>query len=345
MNMNLERRSGIELLRLVSMLFIVYYHMLVYLTNEVPESGIVKVLWPFFHIGVICFVLISGYFGIHSGKKGLAKLIGICLVYSIPNIVYKCVLATSPQEYLQAFMFLSKSDYWFIRTYLALFLLAPLVNRFNDHCSGKEQWILMSVLGVLSVYVGCIAKDPIYLDGKNLIHFIFVYQLGHTFRQHESVIREKWGINKLLIAFAAISILETAVLFLAWDSYLGHLVWRMTFAYNSPVLLANASLFFLIFAQMEFSSAWVNKLAKGCLAVYLIHGITPVILHVERPMVKEIYGLSGSLPKTVVILFGVSILIMTLCLFINYLLTPVFRVLSCWETSLLERKGKVECLA
>lgn len=312
--------------------------MLTYLTKEIPDTDIVKVLWPFLHISVICFVLISGFFGIHSGMKGFAKLVSIFLIYSIPNIVYKCTLATTPHEYLQAFMFISKSEYWFIRTYLALFLLAPLINRYNESSSDLEQFFLLSVFGILSIYIGCIAKDPKYVDGKNIINFLFLYQLGSTFRRHESLIREKWGLKSLIFAFAAVSVLETLVLFFTHGSYVGHLVWRVTYPYSSPCLIANASLLFLIFTRITFSSSWVNTLAKGCLAVYLIHEMMPIVLLLERPLVREIYVQLGRLSLTVMALFVLSILVMSICLLINYLLTPFFDALSRWEESQFEKK-------
>ena len=72
-----QRDSNIELLRVVSMVMIVFYHFMARL-SELNSAGntqtIVNSLIPVVHIGVICFVLISGYWGIKFSIKGFLSL-------------------------------------------------------------------------------------------------------------------------------------------------------------------------------------------------------------------------------------------------------------------------------
>lgn len=71
------RSSNFELLRIVSMSFIVMYHFLcyIYITETHETETIYRALWLPLHIGVICFVLISGYFHIRPTVKGAMKLL------------------------------------------------------------------------------------------------------------------------------------------------------------------------------------------------------------------------------------------------------------------------------
>ena len=54
------RQSCFELLRLISMFFIILYHLLLWFVQDNPSHVVLKALWLPLHVGVICFVLISG---------------------------------------------------------------------------------------------------------------------------------------------------------------------------------------------------------------------------------------------------------------------------------------------
>lgn len=68
------RQSNFELLRIVCMLFIVFYHLLFFFIAEVDDSILYRALYIPLHIAVLCFVLISGYFNIKPSMKGVVKL-------------------------------------------------------------------------------------------------------------------------------------------------------------------------------------------------------------------------------------------------------------------------------
>ena len=75
--MKKERKSNIELLRIVAMLCIISFHY-VYKSGYVFEnlsvnSFIVKVFWFFGEFGVNLFILITGYFMV-NGRFSLKKL-------------------------------------------------------------------------------------------------------------------------------------------------------------------------------------------------------------------------------------------------------------------------------
>lgn len=79
------RESQFELLRIVAQWMIVFYHLIFFFTASLQTD------YPFFkgiqipfHIGVILFVLISGYYGIKPSLRGGIKLVSIVAVYYIP---------------------------------------------------------------------------------------------------------------------------------------------------------------------------------------------------------------------------------------------------------------------
>lgn len=67
----IKRNSAIELLRIMCIWMIILYHLSMHSYGEAPEHN---VLWDIvtnvFHIGVVCFILISGWFGIKASILG-----------------------------------------------------------------------------------------------------------------------------------------------------------------------------------------------------------------------------------------------------------------------------------
>ena len=69
------RESNFELLRLIAMFFIVWYHLLLKFIVVVDESPIYKAMFIPLHVAVVCFVLISGYFHIKPTLRGGGQIV------------------------------------------------------------------------------------------------------------------------------------------------------------------------------------------------------------------------------------------------------------------------------
>ena len=85
MNAISHRESQFELLRIIAQWMIVVFHLLLmftksYQVNHPIYQGIQIPL----HIGVILFVLISGYFGIKRSFIGMVRLLTMTAVYCVP---------------------------------------------------------------------------------------------------------------------------------------------------------------------------------------------------------------------------------------------------------------------
>lgn len=86
MNKQIKRESNIELLRIITMLMIVMYHIIYHCVGEQLANGsllhepviykkmiILVVLYTFGHIGNNMFIIISGYFMANRGKRGVIE--------------------------------------------------------------------------------------------------------------------------------------------------------------------------------------------------------------------------------------------------------------------------------
>ncbi len=266
-----QRQSNIELLRCFAMLCIIVYHMLVSpMSSLFPNVQLYKAIQMPLHIGVPLFVLISGYFGIRFSLRGLMRFLAKVYVYLMPFMLLEVCLSGNAGEknILKAFWVFGYGfdGHWYINVYLYLFLFSPVINRYLDDISLKQRLFLLGILAYMSVYVGNVTGEEWHLaDGKNLTNFLLLYVIGNTIRSYQNQNQlTKWKLIFLIAIFNSVVVLA----YLHIPS-LTTLIWKCGFAYNSPLLLLNSVLVFLLFCQFHFSSKIVNWFGGGIFACYL----------------------------------------------------------------------------
>ena len=325
MKFGANRQSNFELLRLLSIFFIVFYHLLRWFVQGNSSFDWVRALWLPLHVGVVVFVLLSGYFQIKPSSRGLILLLGIVFVYSIPGMAFGIKNAGNTQDILHSLMFVSRSEFWFVKVYLGLFLISPLLNTFFDNSSIQSQWYLVCVSALISMYFGLFSGNLSDVEGKNLISFMLYYQIGHLLREYSS----KWKslkIKPLIVGYCLLNLVIVVSFLLLRRSWPGNLLWRLSFPYNSPILILNAVVLFVVVGRFEFSSRLINRLAEHSFSIYLIHSISLIILFVERPLINDVFHYSGSnVFITIPILFILAFLVMAGCILIDSFFRPLWK--------------------
>lgn len=319
------RESNFELLRLFSQFCIVLYHL--FLLFVYPGSNynpVFKSIQIPLHIGVIIFVLLSGYFTIKPSSKRLIKVLSIFFVYSLSEIVYNLLLADNKHEIVSSLLFFSHTHFWFIRTYIYLFLISPLLNKFIESTTNRQFLYLLIVFAFISIYIGTIGSDNTLSDGKNLTNFIFLYLCGNAIRQFKSKL--SFSMCSLLIS----CVLLNAFLFFGHNLFhhnlLGKLIWSLSFPYSSPILLLNSVVFFLIFSKLRFQSHLVNSMAKSSLAIYLIHANRPYAIGLVETCSMWIYNHTSNCVTLLLELIILTVVVLLTCICIDKLLTPVWHL-------------------
>ena len=84
-------------------------------------------------------------------------------------------LNASAVDFLNKKVFeLSDSGYWCLTAYLALFLVAPVLNVAFEKQNSKQRKASLMGLLLIDVYIGYIHQSPeILQDGYSAIHFFF----------------------------------------------------------------------------------------------------------------------------------------------------------------------------
>ena len=274
------RQSNIELLRLLSMFALLFLHFYTHslLPSEVyvSQTGFWKnfpiVVSSLTSLQVNIFILISGWFGIHTTSKKIISFYLLCAFYGVLTYLLSIGIGNSFSlaDFAISFMpFSAMKGWWFVKAYLFLMLLAPLFNKAIDNMSRHEFLYVLLALVLINSFFGFFFKQEINKDGHNFMQLMYVYFIGRYLALHLNVERQK--LRKWT---AIISICSVALYALVWlfnDNYL-HFVKPSTFLLRNNVWsLFNSIVIFLFFTTIRFESKFINWLAKGAFAVYLVH--------------------------------------------------------------------------
>lgn len=171
--MKKDRNSNFELMRIISMLMIICHHIIVHgnLLNNCQRPGISSIiifLNILFKIHILSFIVITGYFQSKSQFK-LSKMLNLIIegiFYStiIFFIGYKLgwVDSITPLSIIQNIGIDCFSTYWFIATYLIVYMLSNYINKFINRLTHIEFKRLIMLL----FFILCIIP---FASGGNFI--------------------------------------------------------------------------------------------------------------------------------------------------------------------------------
>ena len=325
----MQRQSNIELLRIVSMLLILVVHIDgASLGLPTPMGNIASlslrdwwklIIESFSIIGVNCFVLISGYFGIKASWKGFVRLSLYCLFYSIA--IY-CIVAIGIKGdwswigLAESFMIYTHTDLWFVPAYLGLFLLAPFLNKSVESLSIKQFSIWLSAFITFNIYVGWCWGGRFNPTGYTVLHLVMIYLIGRYINLFMPKIKHL-GLYSTIIWISSTALILISSLFLKST---------IAFAYNSPFVILASISFFMMFKSLTFSSKMINYCATSAFAVYLIHK-NPLVWIDFTGWIKKMWQ-ELSLPTFTLFVIGISLAIFYICIAIDQSRRYLMRLLK-----------------
>jgi peptidoglycan/LPS O-acetylase OafA/YrhL len=288
-----KRMANIEMLRFLAMLFIITGHLLG--ENGADLLGKTElfslewyILWGIEAVcvsGTNCFVLISGYFLIDSVFRW-KKVVSLCLqvwFYSILLFTVSVLLGLHSINLSTTFKALTPilgRNWWFISTYLALYILSPYINKFINSLNEKEHRgfvvilvILFSVISTVYPFADSFGSGA----GSGLVWFSTLYTIAAYIRKYPLKARFKI-LTKCCFYFLFVSfiLLSKYIISFATNVLLKKTFGTSLFYTNSSILNLGASVFlFMLFLDLDISSKkiiavtrWLGGVTFG---VYMLH--------------------------------------------------------------------------
>lgn len=259
--LNPNRNSSIELLRILCMFFVLIGHVFFHgAHSKVPNANYILA----FGISINVFMLISGYYGIRLKIKSLLNMTGMVMFYAIVSTGLNYILVGGVNLHGAICGLLPISHnyyYWFASCYIFLMLLSPLINKGLDELNRKQYlWVVVSL-----IYMNCISgwlfrNSSINSSGFTTMQLIFMYVIGHGCQRLKITMRI--GMKPLILIYLITSVLSIIQGQIPYIRGLG--------LYNNPLNILKSIAIFCIFLKFNFHSKWVNQVAKCVFACYLI---------------------------------------------------------------------------
>ena len=282
-----HRNSSIELLRIISMIMIVFHHFAVHggFNFNTSNSLSISHLWYNFivmggKIGVDIFVLISGYFLINSKDtfpklNKILKFIMQILFYSVTIYIISCILGINRIEIkalIKIIFPITFSEWWFASTYFVMFLLHPLINKLlnnlNKNDYQKGLLLLIICWSIIPTFTTSLYQS------NSLLWFITLYSIAGYIRLYglNPKLKHKQYIA-LSIIFIIITYLSSIIFIILGKKYIIFINYQNYFYGQEKitVLLISVCLF-MTFSTLKIKyNKWINIIASATFGVYLIH--------------------------------------------------------------------------
>ena len=296
--MKKERKSGIELYKLIAIFLIVLSHVIQTLTEPnyvlgIGEGTFINIatattdldvlLLALFRIcgalGNNMFFICSAWFLVNSKKKSLKKVIRMILdVWIINMIVFWGLHAIGIQfqvsDTVRTFFPTTFANNWYITCYLLFYLIHPFLNRMLEQLNISEHFALTSFLFMIYFIIPVLPLEEINLFFANeLVIFLATYVIVSFIKTYKNEWTENLKLNKGILFVSIVSyvvlILSVDYLGLRTNYFLNRLVrWNMN---NSLFMFLIAFSSFNMMKKKKFINRTINYFSSLSLLVYIFH--------------------------------------------------------------------------
>lgn len=329
MTIQKQRLSSFELLRIIAILFVLVGHVSVSIDllptgAEITSDATISILKIFISSicvgGVDIFILISGWFGIHVTKRGLAKYIyQVCFLLWLILLSFAIIDRSSLNIQTLKASFCVYNGYWFIMAYLGLYLLSPILNSFTKNSTKRNYQLTLIALYIFQCYFSWIASMVDYFNGYSITLFCILYLTSRYMRLYPIKTIYRNRIKLYICSIILITLIVTLSL-----KFTGTAL-RML-RYDNPIIILSSLCLLTIFSKFRFQSRVINKLAMSVFAVYIIH-FNPFIFPYFKKGVVTIYN-STSGVITILSMILYLCLIFIVCFVIDQLRIISWKILG-----------------
>lgn len=302
------RQSNFELMRIISMLMILIWHIIIFKYLLVDTTGIIRIiidaLKSLCNVHVNSFALVLGYFQCNKKLKfkRIMSIINASWFYRILFFILGSILGLTALNGLNimknCFIIPLNGEYWFIACYLTTYCLSPFINKLIKSMSKKQMKVLLIMLLIMFSIIPTISNQKFNStnQGYSVTHFIFLYLIGAFVRLYnpkEEPFFKKMSLNKYRISLVGIFLLcyttnfaihifagKISVMGLGIKHEIGNILQSAFWAYDNPLIIIESVAYFLIFSTLKINNNnIINSISSTTIGVYLIH---------DNPFIKSL---------------------------------------------------------
>ena len=279
MSVSDKRQSNFELLRIISMILIILYHMVLY--NGLIWGNSYNWCYALFmnggKVGVALFIMITGYFMYSRDVKisKLVKLEGQVLFYSLLSLFIFMRVGSRQiigNDIAKSLFPNLLNTYWFYSGYFALCLFIPFVNK-AIRVLKENEFRKLLILGF--IFLILIPTLVIYNNSiTGAIYLLYYYLLGSYIGMFGSklVTKLRYLLLGIVISYVGMILFSYMMFKLSLTNYnLSGYIFSITNISSVLVFIVSVCMF-LLFKQIKIkSSKIINLFGSVSFGVYLFH--------------------------------------------------------------------------
>ena len=352
-NSTINRQSNFELMRIVSMLLIILWHILLHghvidnCENQALKT-ILKMTQYIIVVHVNSFIILMGYFQSKSKFKinKVIKLVLQVIFYSFAIMLIALKLGWI--EDFSSITILNSLlpsgamiDFWFIGAYITVYCFSDIINKFIDCLTKKDyQKTLLILFFFLSLLPFITGQGSFSNNGYNFYSFIFLYLIGGYLRRYslnqsyyfKNLDKKRYILLIVFIFLTCAYLNYSLTLFSASINNQSHLfsfvagrINASKLAYSTPFVIIQTICYFELFRNMNIRNKYINYISKSIIGVYLIHDNGYI-----RKNIYEILGFGMKIYsyKFIIILVSTVLFIFIVCIIIDMFRALIFEVLK-----------------
>lgn len=346
------RDSNYELLRIVSMIFIVAWHVILHGKILQQTNDILNFVFNFVMallvVHVNCFMLITGYYQYKSNfkwKKVVSLVLQIAFYNLVINSIFKIfgLVEYTNIEFLKQIFFFNFDSYWFFRCYIIVYVFSPFLNKLIDLFDKKRmKTIILCCFMCFSILPFITGNLFFPTDGFSVYQFVFMYFVGAYIRKFDfnKEFMKKNNITQKRFLYIVVYILCAVFNFSLFctqlvmnglssniSQYIGGILSLYNRLYNNPLIVIQSISLFLLFGTYNFKNKIINKISSLTFGVYLIHESYYMRINLYKWIgIDKGHMLYG---KTLILkAFIWIIIIFVLCSIIEWIRQLLFKMIS-----------------
>lgn len=313
-----RRNSGLELLRIVAILMIICIHAFGLVqgikVNQVGKET-TRIVNCICNMGVSCFVLISGYFGV---KRDWRKIIRLELMVIFFSFCTTALLAAAFPETYQGSELLEliikscipviSRKHWFYTCYICLLLLSPWLNEALERMTKKQfEGFLLTMLLLFSIFPTFLYFEIMQDGGKGLVNMILVYVLGRYIRKYGDFEIKRWKAALTFLMLLGLSYVSSLYLFTIGGIH------HSFIKDNSIVNIGMAVMLLYLCKDVKWHSERMNKVSAHVFGIYILNVPVLQCMHTFVLKMDESKVSTNYFPFWMALEIGMTFLVCLLC--------------------------------
>ena len=318
------RNSNLELLRIILIMGVMILHYvgpygkgIEYAKDSVINYYVLIFLQAISSCAVDAFIIISAYFLCSMDRRSYWKVVELFLqvvLFKVAFYIGSVLLGINEFDTKDFLIFCVPNNYYVI-LYSVLYLLSPYINILINKLGVLQLKRFMIILLIIFPGWNCIinlAGNILQVEWKGLstvgsagsqngftiVNFFVLYIIASYIKKADIKITRK----RCLAYIAAI-----VMGIFAWSSIEYNMRWStVSRNYDNPLVIALATMVFLLFSQMSFSNKVVNELARAAFTCFLFHQPFMSYIGVESVAQGNILILMFHLMVTLISLYFLS---------------------------------------